>query len=1089
MIARKALAAILTALFLSAALTATAPAAVPLAPAWTLSSLAAPTNFKPNDKKGIYFYEVVLENSGGAPTDGSPITLTDTLPTGLAVKSVELILPSTEDSEGNFAPSACKTQKSGQQSTVTCTVTEAIPGAKEPAIVVPSEHLAAVIRVTPGAAGPLLNHAQVQGGGPPTAAAESENDASAQLAPAGFTEWRAAVTDGEGQPVSGAASHPFALTTSFAVNTMPAPAGSLALFLPARGNVKDIEVALPPGLLANPTSAPRCTPHQFTTVHGVVKGLSNHAINECPEDSAIGVISLRQVEGHMGKIGLGGGPIYNLVPPKGMPAQFGFQADGAPIYIDAKLRSGSDYGASAMLRNTSEAKRISAATVTIWGVPAEASHDGLRGSCAELGGLCPAEEEPRPFLRLPSSCEVALAITMSFNTWTEPGIMLSRQASQEAPSGCALPDFSPSLEAQPTTNVADSPSGLHVDLHLPQVENEEDPEGVAEADLRDATVTLPEGLLVNPASADGLASCSTTQIGFEGIKEGQLRFSPEPPACPDASKVGTVDVDTPLIDHPLPGAVYLAKQSDNPFNSLIAIYITVGDPQSGIVVKLPAKVSPDLATGQLTTTATDNPQTPFEDFKLDFFAGDRAPLRTPSACGPAYTTTTDLKPYSFPESGPDRTPSDSFAISAGPAGPCPSGVLAAKLSAGLVNPSAATFSPFTLRLSREDASGEFTALNAATPPGLAAKLAGIPYCPEAAIAQASARSEPGQGALQAAQPSCPPASAVGSTQAGAGAGPSPFFAPGTAYLAGPYEGAPLSLVATIPALAGPFDLGVVVNRIALHLDPETAQVSAISDPFPTTLAGIPLDVREIRVNLSRPDFTLAPTNCEPRSIDATVFGRAGASLGLSERFQVGGCEKLPFKPKLSLRLSGGTSRGDHPALRAVVNYPKAPYANIASTSVALPHSEFLAQEHIRTICTRVQFAAHACPKGSIYGTATATTPLLDEPLKGPVYLRSSSHALPDMVVALHGQVDIELVGRIDSHKGGIRTSFETVPDAPVSKFVLDLPAGAKGLLVNSRDVCAHPARASAQMNGQNGKTYDTRPLLKAPCRAKKPKRR
>ena len=370
-----------------------------------------------------------------------------------------------------------------------------------------------------------------------------------------------------------------------------------------------------------------------------------------------------------------------------------------------------------------------------------------------------------------------------------------------------------------------------------------------------------------------------------------------------------------------------------------------------------------------------------------------------------------------------------------------------------------------------------------------AKLAGVPYCPEAAIAQATSRSNPRQGALEAASPSCPAASQIGTTTAGAGAGPTPFYTSGKVYLAGPYKGAPLSFVAVVPALAGPFDLGTIVNRIAVHIDPETAQVQAKSDPLPRILFGIALDVRDIRVDINRPNFTLAGTNCNQKSVTAKVTGVSGASSSASDRFQLGGCGALRFKPTVSLKLSGGTKRSAHPSLRAVVSYPPGSnYANTASASVGLPHSEFLDQAHIKTICTRVQFAADSCPKGSIYGKARAFTPLLDKPLEGPVYLRSSSNPLPDLVLSLHGQIDVAAVGRLDSHNGGIRTSFEAVPDAPITKVIVEMQGGKKGLLVNSRNICKHTNRATARLKAQNGKSYEARPVLKDGCKkGKKPK--
>jgi hypothetical protein len=1056
--------------------------ALPLAPSWEVNSVAAPTNFIPGGKKGDYFYEVTITNKGGAATDGSDIVITDTLPAGLTVKSVDLRLPVSATGEDDFS-SACGTQVSGGQSTVTCTVSEAIPGTFHPALLGPSEHLTALIHVsTPAdAAGPLINVVEVNGGGAGAAGSQSENQASPEPAAAGFSLWRAQVTDGEGNPFLAAAGHPFQLTTSFAVNTNPAPASSNADFLPAGGDIKDIRVALPPGLIGNPNAAATCSPQQFTTVHQVLVEGVNFFINGCPPDSAVGIASLRQIEGHLGDIGVGGGPIYNLEPPKGMPAQLGFQIGGAPVYIDTRVRTGSDYGIDAHLRNTSEAKRISSAVVTIWGVPADPSHNGLRAACAEVGGSCPAGSDPRPFLRLPTSCASPLMTAMSFDTWTQPGTFFTEPDSQPAPQECELPDFSPSIQARPTINSADSPTGLHVNLHLPQAAHEEDPEGVGEADLRETNFTLPQGLVVNPASAAGLESCSEEQIGYLGHEGGELRFTPDPPHCPDAAKVGSVTVRTPLVNHPLSGAVYLASQDKNPFASLLAIYITISDPQSGVVVKIPAKVTPDPQTGQMTATATA-PQTPFEDFELDFFPGDRAALRTPSSCG-SYSPTARLLPWSAP-AHPEVVAADTFDVASGPGGgPCPTGALQPKLSAGLENPTAATYSPFTLRISRADGTGEFNAISATPPPGMLAKLAGIPYCPEGQIAHAASLAAPGQGAGEAASPSCPQGSRVGIATAGAGAGPAPFHVSGPVYLAGPYKGAPLSLVTVVPALAGPFDLGTVTTRVALRVDPETAQVKAQSDALPTILSGIPLDLREVAVALDRPGFTLAPTNCEPMSIQAQVSSASGAGASASDRFQVGGCRQLRFSPALKLRLKGGTKRGQYPALSADLRANPGD-ANIASTSVAMPHSEFLAQAHIGTICTRVQFAAGACPKRSVYGKAKAWSPLLDQPLEGPVYLRSSNNPLPDLVAALRGQIEVDLVGRIDSHNGGIRTTFAAVPDAPVTRFQLRMRGGKAGLLQNSTNICGRPHKATVRMAGQNGRRHDFRSLLQVSCKKK-----
>jgi len=1047
------------------------------APAWSIRSLAVPSNFVPGDESGDYFYEVTIANSGGASTDGNPLTLTDTLPSGLVVKDVELLLRAS-GALTDQAATFCETESAGEVQTVTCTVPTELPESK-PALLEPGEQLRMIIHVsTPSSMpeGPLFNFARVQGGGAPSASITAENEASSVPAPSGFEDFRASLTGPEGLPSTQAASHPHQYITGFAVNTKATPAGSDAPFVPAGGDIKNIAVDLPPGLVGNPTSTVLCSPQQFNEFHSVEIGLKGfYTVNDCPNGSAVGTAVVQQVEGETGILPV---PLYNLVPPKGMPAQFGFQVLGVPFYIDTALRTGGDYGVTASLRNVSEAKRVTAATVTLWGAPAEAAHDPQRGQCLNTleqfpfsFGLCQAGLEPAPFFRLPTSCAAAQEIRMSFDTWNAPGVVTSASDTAPAPSGCDQLNFAPTFALQPQITAADSPTGLQVNLHLPQNESLGT---LATADLRDAVVTLPEGLGVNPASAGGLAGCSPAQIEIDG---------PAPARCPDASKVGSVEVSTPLLDHPVKGAVYVATQGDNPFGSLIAIYIAAHDARSGVVLKLAGRVELDPVTGRIVTRFEDNPQLPFEDLRIDFFEGPRAPLRTPLACG-RYTTTTGFKPWSAPESGPDSTPSSSFQVSGGP---CPDGRLAPRFSAGVTTPIAGARSPFVMRLTRDDGSGEFASLVVSTPPGLTAKLKGVPYCPEPGIAQARARETPGGGAVEIAAPSCPPASRVGTATAGAGAGSSPFYASGGVYLAGPYKGAPLSLVAVIPAVAGPFDLGVVVDRVALRLHPETAQVTAEGDPFPSILFGIPLAVRDIRVNLDRPDFTVAPTNCEPLSVNALVRGVNGESAAAADRFQVGACKALGFAPSLFLKLQGGTKRSDNPVLKVVLK-AKEGEANIRHFSLALPHSEFLAQEHIRTICTRVQYAADKCPPGSIYGKARVFSPLLDQPLEGAVYLRSSSNPLPDLVLALRGQIDIDAVGRVDSVNGGIRTTFRTVPDAPISKVMVEMRGGERGLLVNSRNLCLGVHRATVKAKAHNGRIHNFRPVLRDQCKGKRPKK-
>ena len=514
--------------------------------------------------------------------------------------------------------------------------------------------------------------------------------------------------------------------------------------------------------------------------------------------------------------------------------------------------------------------------------------------------------------------------------------------------------------------------------------------------------------------------------------------------------------------------------------------MAIDDPATGTVVKLPGRLQANDATGQLTASFAENPQLPFSDFKLRFFGGKGAALLTPEACG-KYTASAAFSSWSaadpeHPSAAETVGSSDSFTIDRGPGGaPCPTGTFNPSLRAGTANPTAGAFSPLLLRLSREEGTERIATVTAALPAGLLASLKGIPYCPDAALA--AIPSAEGTGAAQLKAPSCPAASQVGRVSTGLGAGAPLFVNDGRAYLAGPYKGAPLSLAVVVPALAGPFDLGNVAVRVALQVDPTSTRVTAISDPIPAFVHGIPLDIRSLAVDLDRDQFTVNPTSCEPSTIDASFASVTKKTAAASNRFQVGGCGALRFKPSISLSLIGPTHRAAHPALHAIVRYPSGGgYANVSRAAVQLPHSEFLENAHLRHICTRVQFAGPGCPKGSIYGYARVLSPLLESPLTGPVYLRASGRQLPDLVADLSGQIRVQLVGRIDSAHKGIRTTFSGVPDAPISRFDLSLLGGRKGLLVNSADVCVGVHRARVSFGAQNGRSITAKPALKAACK-------
>jgi uncharacterized repeat protein (TIGR01451 family) len=1036
-------------------------------PTWELTARSLPTNLTPGPGGGIFpTYYLVATNAGGTPTSGA-ISVTDTLPEGLTPTSAVI-----DSDEPGTPPSTCPI--AGQ--TVSCTSSESIR---------PGRHLTISIGVDVDhlVSGTVLNEASIEGGGAAPAFTATTTTISPTPASYGFfggaAGFSAPLTDADGGAVTQAGSHPYQLTVNLGFTTeLP------GVNLVGAGRPRDAMVDLPRGEIVNPTATPvLCTEAQLIT----------EVDPSCPAASQIGTATVTTIVG--GPIALTSA-LYNMVPPPGTASSFGFDAVGVGVFVHiiGSVRSDGDYGLTGSSTNllALSTNPVFGTRVELWGDPSSPSHDGVRGNCLYSSESCSISVEPSDtaLLTAPSECTGQPSITNGrTRNWEEPTVFhkasyesADLQGTPVAVGGCNQLAFEPTLEAKPTTNLADSPSGLDVKVHQPQ---NQDVGGLSPAIMRDIRLILPEGMSVNPSSADGLSSCAEAQSGVH---------TRNPSNCPDGSKLGTVEATTPLLDHPVSGFLYLAKPYQNPSGSLIALYLAIHDPITGVVANLPGRVQTDPQTGRITSIFEENPQLPLEDVKVHLFTGPRAALRTPPTCG-TYSPTAQVTPWSTPETA-DATVSDSFAIQATPlGGNCPTEISqlpnSPSFSAGTIAPQAGAYSPFVLKLTRQDDTQEPTKIDATLPPGLIGKLAGISECPEGQIAQALSRSHPNEGALEQAGPSCPSSSEVGTLNVAAGAGITPLHVQGHAYLAGSYKGDPLSLVVITPAVAGPFDLGAVVIRVALHLDPETAQIRAESDPLPAILEGIPLDIRQISLKMGRPDFTLNPTSCDPAAINAVVTSVLAQSAALTSPFQVGGCADLAFKPKLSISLEGQTKRTGHPALTAVATF-KAGQANTKRVQVTLPRSEFLDQAHIGTVCTRVQFAADQCPAASVYGKAKAITPLLDKPLEGPVYLRSSSHELPDLVIALEGQVDVVLAGRIDSVNGGIRSTFEATPDAPVTKFTLQMQGGKKGLLINSANLCKlKPAatKAVVKMEGQNGKTHDTEPVVKSACnKAKKHKK-
>jgi hypothetical protein len=855
-------------------------------------------------------------------------------------------------------------------------------------------------------------------------------------------------------------------------------------------DMKTLRVDLPVGLSVNPGATPQCAAERP---------------KDCPLNTKVGesVVIVSPEVPLLPPVPITA-PVYNLKPKFGQPARFGFTVEPVPdlpllppsdIYLEADVAWESDFHEGFTIQ-----------------VPKVPSVKLLQNRLIFFGN---AHVDPGVghFISAPSTCFDPNSPTYehTYSTYARADSLQNPDPSFPAgspfvesklppgtsPKSCATIPFNPSIGVDPATKQVDSPAGAVTEVKLPV---EPSPAGQETSTMRTARVTLPAGMGLNPSAANGLAACTDAQFA-KGTRN--------PVACPPASKVGTVTVATPpLPEGPLTGNVYVGEQrSRNPESGEeYRIFVHALSVRYGVDLRLVGNVIANAKTGQLTAVFDDPPknvlrggkadnlpnglpQVPFTSFKIDIDDGAKAALSSPPTCGPN-TTSTQLTPWSGRAAA---TPTSKFDLASIPGGgPCPKTMAQRPFSPGFnakpKSDQAKTFTPFSTNIVRPPGQQELKGLDLLLPPGATAKLKGVPYCPPKAIASAEDRS----GAAEKKNASCPSESRIGVAKVQAGTGPSPLEIEGDAYLAGPHKGAPLSIVVVTPALAGPFDLGNVVVRVPLFLASETARIHPKTSEIPDVFGGTKLDIRSIFLNINRKDFTLNGTNCRKGETSGAIYGGganplnpdAYAPFKVAEPFQAQGCRKLKFRPKLNVRLFGKTQRAKHPELRAVLK-ARGKDANIRRAVVALPRALFLDQASLGTVCTRVQFAADNCPKRSIYGRAKAFTPLLGKPLKGKVYLRSSNNTLPDMVAKLEGQVTINLVGRIDSFKGGIRTTFGKVPDVPVSKFVMTLPGGKKGLLVNSTNLCAKPVKAIIRLTGQNGKKVKRKPKLRTPCGKKK----
>jgi hypothetical protein len=877
-------------------------------------------------------------------------------------------------------------------------------------------------------------------------------------------------TNADGSIETRAGAHPDELTIDLAFDTKVDGNGVMG---PVE-NVKDLWVDLPRGLIGDPSVVGQCTQPELD-------------VGGCPPDSQLGVVDIVQATGPPREVMIVRAGLFNLVPRSGAPAEFGFQSGVGAVVSRSSVRTGGDYGLSFNLRDLLQPTAVVATKITLWGTPADPSHDALRGSYCFIipgfGEFCPGPGGassgllPRPFLTMPADCSAGPMVTTAWATsWQSPEDRQTRSYSSQLADGtpvgvteCERLVFDASLEARPEGQPnAGAPAPYVVDLDVPQNDN---PDGLATPPLRKAEVTLPEGTTINPSAAAGLGACTSAQIALD---------SPARHTCPASSRIGDVTLHTPLLKEPMEGAVYLATPHDNPAATLVALYIAIEG--SGVRVKLPGSVALDPQTGRLKATFDNNPQLPFSELKLRFRGGSRAPLANPSRCG-TYTTHGEFTPWS---SSTPVVSEDSFAVD----GNCDAaGRFEPVLGAGLASPVAGGSSAFVMDLERPDGQQNLSGIEVSMPPGLLAKLAGVPLC----------------GHSAAASGACDETSRVGKAIAAVGAGelplwlPEPGKAPTAVYLAGPYKGAPYSLVVKVPAQAGPFDLGTVVVRAALFIDPEDAQVRVVADPLPQILEGIPQRYRTVHVDIDRAGFIKAPTSCEEMPIGGRITSDTGTVANVGARFQVGDCAALRFTPKLSARLTGkGRTRlGAHPALKTVLTQPKG-QAGIGRATVTLPKSLALDSRNTAgttRVCDYDASLKADCPANTVVGQARAVTPLLGKPLAGPVHLvqgirfgptGNRQRTTPSLLVKLRGEVAINLRARTTVRGGRLVTVFPKVPDAPISKFALRIDGGDDGILVVTRtpggSICARRQTAGVKLAGHNGRTASYPVRVKTPCR-------
>ncbi len=989
---------------------------------------AGPTYAIPGQNAQFTF---LVRNVGDTATSGQ-ITLIDTMSPGLTITGTSPNFQGFESLsfEVEWLHWSCE-----DTAALTCTTNDAIQPRENKLFFVAA-------RMEPGTSGLLANTISVSGGGAPPASFEQAVRATGTPPPFSILSWEGGLSEDEaGSPATRAGSHPWAVTTSFEIPSLTS--SGIGIGFAPQERFKDVLGSLPAGLVGDPSAVPvRCTPAQLATfpapgAHG------NEQVAACPPESQVGVVRLKGNSPYLA-------PIYDMIPQPGVPAAFGFDVQGVAVLLSASIRNAGDYGVTVSSLDSSETLAFSGATLTFWGVPADPSHNGERAGCGIWvgpqmgvdGGLCPTAAPRLALLRTPTSCTPeAPEMGLSTNTWEHPQVFHDKAFPIGPFTGCDRVPFEPSLSVAPTENATDSPTGLDVTVGLPQNQN---PDGLAESDLRSATVMLPEGLSINPSSADGLDACTDTELHLG---------SSEPAACPGASKIGTAELRTPLLEKPLEGAVYVRSQAsqDPASGEMFRLALELRDDERGVDVKSVGAVKADPVTGRLTTTFDNIPQQPFSSLMLHLKNGPRAPLAMSDTCGPEKVVSTMTG-----WSGKTVEPLAGFDVA------CPGGgAFAPAFTAGTANGQAGAFSPFMTTLSRRDGEQTPAGIAVTLPPGLLGVLKGVIQCPEP----------------QAAQGTCGDESLIGHTTAGAGAGSDPFYVGGKVFLTGPYSGAPFGLSVVVPAKAGPFDLGTVVVRARVFVDPHTAQITVLSDPLPRIVKGVPLRLKTVNVTIDRPSFTFNPTSCEPFAVDGTITSTQGSTTNVSSRFQAANCAILPFKPSFKVSTKAASSKKGGASLDVKVT-SGAGQANLGKVAVSLPKQLPSRLTTIQQACTAAVFNANpaSCPAGSNIGIATATTPILAVAVAGPVYLVShGGAAFPDVVMVLQGEgVTLQVAGSVSIKKGITSSAFNAIPDAPISSFELSLPQGSHSALGSNLaakakgSFCGQSLVMPTTLTGQNG---------------------